>query len=565
MTVTLRPYQRSAIDAVWAWLDSNSGNCLASIATGGGKSICMATFIKEACERYPGTRVMALAHVKELLAQNLKAIISVWPDAPVGLWSAGLGSKTKHQITVAGIQSVHRTPAKFAPVDLVIVDEVHLIPKSGNGMYLTFLDALRKYNPNMRVVGWTATPFRTDSGLLTEGDDKLFGDIAYETDLGDMIRDGWLCPLISPNKSMLTKADLTGVHKRGGDWVPGELQKAMDKRHLIEGALDEIQKYASDRNCILAFCSGVEHAQHVSEAAKARGITAAYVSGDMRAPERDGIIADFKAGRIKFLANANILTVGFDHPAVDCIALLRDTQSPGLYLQIAGRGLRKHPSKQNTLFLDFTETTKRFGPIDMVKVKSKRAKGEDAVSVAPMKECSQCHELVHTAVMVCPGCGYEWPSTGAKHGTEAADAVIVAALAEPRTYAVDRVEYQKYEKAGKPPSLKVTYHCGISTFVEWIPIQDERPFVKKHAVQWFWARGQMCPDSVDDALFRASQFVMDDGTESDKHKLAIPAPDTITVKMDGKYWRVIDVQMGSRRLNVSRVVEREKKFWEMVA
>lgn len=551
--INLRPYQREAINAVWAWLSANQGNCLAKLDTGTGKSICMATFIKEACERHPGTRVMALAHVKELLAQNLKAILSVWPDAPVGLWSAGLGSKTKHQITVAGIQSVHKTPAKFAPVDLVIVDEAHLIPKSGNGMYLKFLEALRKYNPNMRVVGWSATPFRTDSGLLTEGADKLFEDIAYETDLGTMIKDGWLCPLVSPSKSMRTKADLTGVHKRGGDWVPGELQKAMDKRHLIDGALDEVKHHAADRNCILAFCSGVEHAAHVAEAAAERGWSAAYVSGDMTGQERDRIISDFKAGRIKFLANANILTVGFDHPAVDCVVLLRDTQSAGLYLQIAGRGLRKHPSKSDTLFLDFTETTKRFGPIDMVKVKRKGEKG-DGVSVAPMKECSQCHELVHTAVMICPGCGHEWPpSDKAAHGTEAADAVIVAALEKPRVYLVDRVEYQKHKKAGKPPSLRVTYWCGPSTFDEWVPVEDERSYIKKHAVSWLWERRCIRGvTTVDDVLKR----VRDN---------SIPAPDSITVRPDGKYWRVVGHEMGSRRLNVSSVIEPTTNFWEQVA
>ena len=539
--IALRPYQREAIDAVWTWLDNNPGNCLASIATGGGKSICMSTFAKEACDRYPGTRVMIIAHIKELLAQNLKALLSVWSSAPVGLWSAGLNSKTKHQVTIAGIQSVHKLAAKFAPIDLVIIDECHLIPKSGNGMYLNFLKGLRIYNPNMRVVGWTATHFRTDTGLLTEGDDRLFDGIAYETDLGQMITSGWLCPIVS--KGGATKADLTGVHKRGGDYIPGELQNAMDKGHLIEGALDEIEKYAADRKSILCFCSGVEHAAHVAEAARRRGIAANHVSGDMATAERDRAINDFKAGRTRLLTNANILTVGFDHPATDCIVLLRPTQSPGLYIQIAGRGLRKHSSKENTLFLDFTDTVARFGPIDQLKIKSKRKKGEGSISVAPCKECKNCHELVHTAVMVCPGCGYEWPATGVDHGTEASSAVIVAALAGPMVYPVVEVEYAVHKKPGKPDSIKVEYHCAERSFTEWLPIEDERSFVRKHAVSWFWDRGATCPNTVAEAveMFKANR---------------IPAPDTIVVKPDGKYWRIVDKNMGARRMNVSSFVER---------
>lgn len=522
--ISLRPYQREAIDSVWQYLNSNPGNCLASISTGGGKSICMGTFVKEACEMYPGTRVMMLAHIKELLSQNCKALLSVWPEAPVGLWSAGLGQKVKHQITIAGIQSVHKLPAKFAPVDLVVIDECHLIPKSGNGMYLKFINELRRYNPNMRVVGWTATPFRTDTGLLTEGKDKLFDDVAYETNVGDMIKDGWLCPIVA--RGGATKADLTGVHTRGGDFVPSELQHAMDKNELIDGALDEIQSYAHDRKSILAFCSGVEHAAHVAEAARQRGWSAGYVSGDMPNTQRDQIIADFKAGRIRFLTNANILTVGFDHPAVDCIVLLRPTKSAGLYLQIVGRGLRKHQSKENTLLLDFTDTVARFGPIDQLRIKSKREKNEATISVSPIKECPGCHEFVHPSVVLCPTCEYEWPVKAA-HGIEAADAVIVAALEQPRAYAVTDVSYSRHAKMGKPDSIRVMYFCGVNSFSEWLPINDERPNVRKHYVSWCWKRGLIAVDTIEQFLDLVSQS-------------RVPAPASVVVKPDGKYWRIVD-------------------------
>lgn len=532
--ISLRPYQRAAIDATWAYFEQHTGNPLIVLPTGGGKSLTMAAFIKEAMTAFPSMNVLLLTHVKELIEQDARAIINYWHEAPVGIWSAGVGQKRKDQITVAGIQSVHRLPAKFGTTDLCIIDEAHLVPRKSDTMYRRFLDALLEYNPKMKVIGLTATHYRMDSGLLTDGEGRIFTDIAYEADVGVLIKDGWLCPLVAKNGS--TKADLSQVHTRGGEFVEKELQDAMDKAHLIEGALDEVATYAADRNHILGFCAGVEHAQHCAELAMARGWTAAYVSGEMTSTERDRIIGQFKSGQIRFLFNANLLTTGFDAPHIDCIIMLRPTKSTGLYVQIMGRGLRKHPSKDNTLVLDFAGNVERHGPIDQIRVKRKGAGTGEGVSVAPVKECPSCHELLPTMVMKCPGCGHEFPRS-APHGTEASEAVLVAALAQPKVYAVDSVEYDRHVKIGKAPSLKVTYWCGPSAFVDWVPIEDERSYVRKHAIYWFYQRGLTCPLSVDQAMAMIEE---------------IPAPDTITVKLDGKYWRVVDTNMGSRRMDISK-------------
>jgi DNA repair protein RadD len=541
MMVSLRPYQTASIQALYAYFERSDGNPLIVLPTGAGKSLVLAAFIKQAIEQYPGTRMMVLTHVKELIEQDAKAIIRYWPQTPIGIWSAGLGQKTKHQITVAGIQSVHRLPAKFSPIDLVLVDEAHLIPRNADTMYGRFLDGLRAHNPALKVIGLTATPYRMDSGILIEGKDRIFTDIAYEANVADLIRDGYLCPLVA--KRGATEADLSGVHVRGGEFVASELQAAMDKGYLIEGAMDEIARLAHDRQHVLGFCAGIDHAKHCAQAARDRGWTADYVSGEMAAGERDAKINAFKSGKIRFLFNAMLLTTGFDYPSIDCIVMLGPTKSTGLYVQIMGRGLRKDGVKENTLVLDFAGNVQRHGPIDQIKVKRKGGKGE-GVSVAPVKECPDCHELVYTSIMECPGCGHAWERAAA-HGTEAADAVIVAALEKPREYEVDRVEYEKHEKAGKTPSLKVTYYCGVSTFSEWVPIEDDRPFVKKHAVRWFWDRGMMCPQTVDEAMAIAEE--------------KIPTPKTISVKMEGKYWRVTGMQLGPLRYGLAKAIRR--KTW----
>lgn len=542
--VTLRPYQTASIEALYTYFASNTGNPLIVLPTGAGKSLVLAAFIKQAIEHYPATRMMVLTHVKELIEQDARAIIRYWPQAPIGIWSAGLGQKTKHQVTVAGIQSVHKMPTKFAPIDLVLVDEAHLIPRSADTMYGRFLAGLRAHNPALKVIGLTATPYRMDSGILIEGKDRIFTDIAYEANVADLIKDGYLCPLVA--KRGATEADLSGVHVRGGEFVASELQDAMDKDHLIQGALDEITRLAHDRHHILTFCAGVEHANHVAQAARARGWTADYVSGEMSAGERDAKIKAFKEGKLRMLCNAMLLTTGFDYPSIDCIVMLRPTKSTGLYVQIMGRGLRKDGVKENTLVLDFAGNVQRHGPIDQIKVKRKGGKGE-GVSVAPVKECPNCSELVHTSVMECPGCGHIWERS-ASHGTQAADAVIVAALEEPRICDVARVEYERYEKPGKAPSLKVTYWCGISTYQEWVPIEDDRHFVRKHAVRWFWDRGLPCPDTVEEALAMAEQ--------------KIPTPSFITVKLEGKYWRITRIG-GPLRPGLATVIRR--KTWVQFA
>jgi DNA repair protein RadD len=539
-SIALRPYQTEAVDSIYKYFQSNSGNPIVSLPTGSGKSLTMASFVRSAIEQYPQTNILLLAHVRELLAQNARAIIRYWPEAPVGLWSAGLGQKQKAQITVAGIQSIHRLPTRFATTDLIVIDECHLISHKQDTTYRRFINGIKAHNPHLKLVGFTATEFRQDSGLLTEGDGHIFTDVCYKADVGNLIRQGYLCPLIT--KGGATKADLSGVHVRGGDYIPSELQGAMDKTELIHGALQEMETYAADRKHILGFCSGVDHAKHCAEIARKRGHTAEYVSGDMTTTVRDAILERFASGNMRILFNANILTTGYDNEKIDCILMLRPTKSTGLYIQIMGRGLRKHPSKENTLVLDFADVIKTHGPIDQIRVKRKGEKG-DSVSVAPVKECPDCHELVFTSVMLCPGCGHIWEASPS-HGTQAADAVIVAALEQPRTYAVARVLYTRHVKLGKPPSVKVTYQCGVSSFDEWLPLEDDRAFVRKHAVTWCWQRGVTCPNTVDEFLEMVD---------------SVPAPDTITVKPDGKYWRVIATDMGSRRLDVS-LTDKEEAF-----
>lgn len=539
----LRVYQNEAVAALFSYFEKHTGNPVVVLPTGTGKSLTMAQFVKLACTMYAGTNVLLLTHSRKLIQQDARAIIEHWPEAPIGIWSAGLKRKDHEQITVAGIQSIHKYPAKFGNTDLVLIDEAQLVSMKGTTMYRTFLDNLRKINPDVKVVGFTATPYRLDSGLLIEGENRIFTDIAYEYPLGEAIKEGYLCALRSKNG--IAKADMSGVRVRGKEFRPDDLQAAFDKPDLIQRSLEEVAQYEHTRKHVLVFSAGVEHGYHVRDAMRARGWTAEVVHGGMTETQIDAVLADFERGRFKYLINALLLTVGYDFPGIDCIIDFQSTMSVGLHYQKRGRGFRPifargHDlrtregrlaaqaagSKPDCLVLDFAGNDARFGPLDMIRVKSKRAKGDDAVSVAPMKECPKCQELVHTSVAVCPACEYEFPARPA-HGDTAGDGVIVAAIEPPREYPVDSVQYAPHEKMGKAKTMRVIYGVGMQVYNEWVPIEDKRSSVRKHAVRWFWERGLTCPDTVEEAL------------EMVKHG-RIPQPTSIKVVPDGKYWRVTE-------------------------
>ena len=201
--------------------------------------------------------------------------------------------------------------------------------------------------------------------MLHEGERRLFTDIAYEVSIRDLIDHGYLCPLISKMTNLTL--DVGGVGSRGGEFIAGQLQAAVDRESITRAAIDEILAYGEGRRSWLLFCSGVEHATHVALALRDRGVSCATIFGDTPSAERDRIIAAFKRGEIRALASMGVLTTGFNAPAVDLIAMLRPTKSTGLYVQMAGRGTRLAPGKENCLVLDFAGNVARHGPIDAVK------------------------------------------------------------------------------------------------------------------------------------------------------------------------------------------------------
>lgn len=485
--LTLRPYQQAAITAIYGYFHDNTGNPLVVIPTAGGKSLVMASFIEGVLKAWPSQRILIVTHVRELIAQNHAEMIGLWPEAPAGIYSAGLGKReVQARILFAGIQSIHRRAREIGHTDLVLIDEAHLIPGKSSTMYRRFLDDLAKINPALKVIGLTATPFRLDCGMLHEGKNALFTDIAYEAPVRELIDHGYLSPLVS--KQPATRLDVSKVGTRAGDFIARDLAAAVDQDAITRAAVTEIIEHGKNRKSWLTFCSGVEHARHVAEEFARQGITCRTIFGDTPKDERDAIIAAFKRGEIRALASMGVLTTGFNAPGVDLIALLRPTKSAGLYVQMVGRGTRLAPDKESCLVLDFAGNVRRHGPIDLVRPKRP---GEGGGGDAPTKVCPMCESIIALSATECPDCGYEFPAREVKIAPTAATLPVLSPKT-PQWLPVSGVSYRRHDKPGGQPSLKVTYDCGLKSYSEWVCVEHQG-YARQKAAEWWRRRAPDCP------------------------------------------------------------------------
>jgi DNA repair protein RadD len=386
---------------------------------------------------------------------------------------------------------------------------------------------LLQINPHLKVIGLTATPWRMNDGLITEGEAALFSSIAYEVEIKTLLDGGYICPPIC--KTMDTQIDTSGVAVRGGEFVAGALEKAADKAEITKAAVAEIITLGQDRHSWLVFASGVDHAHHIRDEFEAHGITCEAIAGKTPTADRDQWIKDYQSGRIKCLVNVGVLTVGFDAPATDLLAILRPTKSSRLWLQILGRGFRLSPetAKGDFLVLDYTSNSRSFGPIDLLRPKPKR-KGAGEPGEMPHKACPECEAELLISSRECLACGYVFPEAPSKINHTADTAPLLSSQIRPEFVEVVKASYRRHEKPGKPPTMRVDYLCGLTTHSEWISF-EATGYPRQKACQWWYQRAPNLPVpmTVADALAQAPQ---------------LRVPHTIQVKQVGSFHEVVSAR-----------------------
>ncbi len=538
-----RPYQMACVNSIWNYFTQKLenreiiGSPVAALPTGTGKSLIPALFIKRAMEQYPTQRMLMLTHVKELVEQNYKALRRLWPVAPVGIYSAGLKRKEAYAPIVYGsIQTIKNSIEKIGRRDMLWIDEAHLLSPNDNSMYQQVIAQLRQYNPQMPVVGLSATPFRMGQGYLNQttryGDsiaEPIFTDICYDITgieaFNDLIDQRYLSPLIP--KQVQNIIDVSDVRELNNDYVQTELVQAIVRQRVIERALAEAYELAKNRKSWIVFGAGIENCVEITNRLNTMGVAACCVHSKMPDETRDTNITAFKAGYYRAIVSNNVLTTGFDHSATDCIIDLRPTISVVLHIQKYGRGTRPyfHPTftadqlqyleyrqqaidmggKPNCLVLDFAGNTARLGPINDPRIP--RPKGESPGEV-PVKICPMCGTYNHTIARFCmnPECGFEFVFRS-KIKAEASTHEIIRGLnpdAHIRIVHVDSMAGYLHQKEGKPDKLRVQYFVGFELFQTFLGFEpDDKPFVRHKAHDWWkqHSAGEI-PASTKEAVMR---------------------------------------------------------------
>jgi len=520
----LRPYQKRVCQSVWSALEQGE-DALLQGPTAMGKSCIVAAISNRLITKIPGGRVLVLVDREILVTQLKDSISSFYPTITVGVVCAGV-AKVKQldcQVTVASRQTLRNHLEDFRAVNLIILDEAHLVNPIREGkeldQYGAIIATLKGCNQKVRLFGCSATPYRLNNGFIYGNkhhpdDIPYFDSLTEKVTFAELTEQGFLCPLRGEISS--EKIDLSSVDLVAGDYNLGQLSQVMG---LHVGTIqDAISQYAEGRKKIMVFCVDINHADLVAEATGGVSYHSKLSKGD-----RSRILSDFKIGAIKVICSVATLTTGFDDPGVDCIIMARPTKSPALFIQMTGRGLRIQDGKEDCLLVDLTNNTSEHTPtnnLDNVYVKiPKGGKGEGE---APYKICpgikrddTQCLSELHPKCCICPECGdrFEIEIAEALPKLDNISFNQPFIKPDPKTYTVLSMETDIHESAKNGKKLlKIEFTIDtlerFNRVSEWICFPDEYDGYAIVAGQERWVEysEEKYPDETEAAFWMSKEF-----------------------------------------------------------
>ena len=440
--------------------------------------------------------------------QNSNELLRLWPEAPIGIYSAGLKQRdTQSPIIFAGIQSVAKRAEEFGERNIVIVDECDQISHKEETLYQKFIFDLKQINPKLRVIGFTATAYRLGMGCLTNLDlwDKIVIDLTKTERFNWFVENEFLAPLVT--KRTTHEIDVTQIAMKGGEFDEKSMQEVADTDELNLSVVEECIRYGAERKHWLVFASGVKHGHKLAKLFNSKGVPTVMLSGEDSMAHREEQEGLFRSGKVRCLVNCGLYGRGWNFPALDLVAWVRATQSTALWVQGTVRGTRTAPGKRDCMILDFAGNIRRLGPINDPIIPSPRRKGEAVKGEAPVKECPECHSYLHTRTMICPDCGYVFPppSTIKKTASEAeilrktSDSPIV------EEFSVYGIRYKPSMSRSGNPYLGVSYMVGTTTFKECVFFGHENNFLQRKVKMWWTYRGgnDPVPQDATEAAERA--------------------------------------------------------------
>lgn len=359
---TPRPYQVGAVDAAVTYLTQpKARNGLLILPTGSGKSIVIANIIREL-----GQPTLVFQPSKEILVQNHAKLCSYGYRA--GIYSASAGEKKLQNVTFATVGSVVKKLHLLERFKYVIVDECHTVNAKG-GMYEEVISHM-----GVRTLGLTATPYRlgrdtnekgeTQSILkfLTRTRPRVFEDVVYYVQNRELFDAGYLAKLVYHPIRVINRSALQ-LNSTGNDYTDESVRAAYEQSDFYKKLLQVVNRLFHPevgRRNALVFTRFVKEAEMVAQAVPGTAV----VTAETPDKDRDRIIAQFRAGRIRCVANVGILTTGFDYPELEAVVMARPTRSLALWYQVVGRGIRPHPQKANTMVIDLGGNLEQFGKVE---------------------------------------------------------------------------------------------------------------------------------------------------------------------------------------------------------
>ncbi len=546
-----RPFQKVCVDRTMEDIHAGIKNCLLVVPVAGGKTYIINMIIEALRKIDSRVRVCCICHSATLINQLRQELFENQPDADVGLYGHTLGEKRLYNdITCSMIQSVYNKISEFNRCpDVIIIDETHMVSHNEQTQYRQFINAVRQINPNSILIGLTGSPWRSDSGRLDEGENSLFDNITYEISLQYMFEEGWL---VKPKVPMIqTVMDTTGVKTRGGDYIVSQLERAVDTDDTNVKCAIETEALSRGRRRLFAMTVSIQHCEHIRDALRNAGIQTEMVHSRISKEDFNRNMAWFKddSPERKCLVNVGQLNVGFNHPPIDCLINCRPMRSPVLYMQFSGRGLRPvyasgydletkdgrlaaiaNGTKPDVLFLDFGNTIKELGPLDLLDVRKKgNKKSGDEPSEAKevvAKTCPACGELCLPSQAYCFNCSYCFinitPAAEKNHA-------ILSEDIPPRELSVIAVSHKRHVSKNqdgmlKTPTLRVDYVTMAGRYSEWICFEHPNgSYPRNRAIAWHKDRmpDTPAPDTIEEAL-----------------QIKYPEPSSIFTKPEGKYDKI---------------------------
>ena len=504
----LRDYQQDALSGIWRYWREDEGTApLVVVPTGGGKSVIIAEMIRLIRRKNDKVRILMVSHVKELVVQNLERMRQNAPDlsSSIGIMTGPYTENRRAPILCGTIQTVINRKEQFedTPFDLMIVDEAHLIPTRDSSQYRTLIAYLRSINPNMRLIGFTATPFRLDSGYLHQGADAMFDGVAADVPIKTLIDDG---RLVTPRTTWNAESmDVTKLKTQAGEYT-AESQDEAIRPVIGKMALDALKQGSrTERDRWLWFFPSVESAQIACDWLEINNQKAVCIHGGLPAIERDDLMRQFSEGEVQHCTNVNIMTTGIDIPAINHIVLARATKSTVLYIQMCGRGLRPYDGKDRCVILDYGKNAQTHGTLDRPRIHEK-GKPKDREPAA--RQCKACGCYMESDAAHCPECGYIPPPRKRKINlTQPFRGEMVSWLSPPHSVGVRAVNYEKWEGKSGFPTVRVRYALDDGDYIsEWLC--PEHPFdhvaTKMFSQRWrrTFGKDETPPVGVQDCIER---------------------------------------------------------------